>query len=81
MVVDCRTVTRCAISSPVASASGGVVTYLPKPAGIASCGGVVGIDDNGDLIGASHIQFPGLGHLRASGKKYQWVPVNFTQMR
>ena len=36
---------------------------------------------NGDLIGASHIQFPGLGHLRAVGKKYQWVPVNFTQAR
>lgn len=35
----------------------------------------------GDLIGASHIQFPGLGHLRATGKKYEWVPINFTQLR
>ncbi|GGY73900.1 MBL fold metallo-hydrolase [Cellvibrio zantedeschiae] len=35
----------------------------------------------GALVGASHIQFPGLGHLKKSGKSYQWVPVNFTQMR
>ena len=33
------------------------------------------------LVGASHIQFPGLGHLQVKGKGYQWVPVNFTQMR
>jgi glyoxylase-like metal-dependent hydrolase (beta-lactamase superfamily II) len=33
------------------------------------------------IIGASHIQFPGLGHLRSVGKGYQWVPVNYTQMR
>lgn len=33
------------------------------------------------LVGGAHIQFPGLGHLRASGNAYQWVPVNFTQMR
>ena len=33
----------------------------------------------GDLVGAAHIQFPGLGHLRAAGAKYQWIPVNFTQ--
>lgn len=33
------------------------------------------------LVGASHIQFPGLGHLRADGKQYQWIPVNYTQMR
>jgi glyoxylase-like metal-dependent hydrolase (beta-lactamase superfamily II) len=36
---------------------------------------------NGTLIGAAHIQFPGLGHMRAAGKSYQWVPVNYTQMR
>jgi len=34
----------------------------------------------GALIGAAHIQFPGLGHLRKDGKSYQWIPVNFTQM-
>jgi len=34
----------------------------------------------GALIGASHIQFPGLGHLKKTGKSYEWIPVNFTQM-
>jgi len=31
----------------------------------------------GDLIGCAHLQFPGLGHLRATGKSWQWVPVNY----
>ena len=35
----------------------------------------------GMMVGASHIQFPGLGHLRSEGKQYQWIPVNYTQMR
>lgn len=35
----------------------------------------------GTLVGAAHIQFPGLGHLRSAGKGYQWMPVNYTQMR
>jgi glyoxylase-like metal-dependent hydrolase (beta-lactamase superfamily II) len=35
----------------------------------------------GYLLGGAHLQFPGLGHLRAEGKGYRWVPVNFTQMR
>ena len=35
----------------------------------------------GDLVAAAHIQFPGLGHLRVVGKTYQWIPVNYTQMR
>lgn len=35
----------------------------------------------GYLIGASHLQFPGLGHLRSSGKAYQFVPVNYTVPR
>ncbi len=33
------------------------------------------------LLGAAHLQFPGLGHVRADGKRYQWVPVNYTQLR
>jgi glyoxylase-like metal-dependent hydrolase (beta-lactamase superfamily II) len=32
------------------------------------------------LVAGAHLPFPGIGHLRASGKTYQWVPVNFTQM-
>jgi glyoxylase-like metal-dependent hydrolase (beta-lactamase superfamily II) len=35
----------------------------------------------GDLVGGAHLQFPGLGHLRAQGKGYRWIPVNYTQMR
>jgi glyoxylase-like metal-dependent hydrolase (beta-lactamase superfamily II) len=29
------------------------------------------------FVGAAHIAFPGLGHLRADGKTYDWVPVNY----
>jgi len=32
----------------------------------------------GALVGAAHLQFPGLGHLRAAGKAWQWVPVNYS---
>jgi glyoxylase-like metal-dependent hydrolase (beta-lactamase superfamily II) len=35
----------------------------------------------GILVGGAHLQFPGLGHLRAEGKGYRWIPVNYTQMR
>jgi glyoxylase-like metal-dependent hydrolase (beta-lactamase superfamily II) len=37
----------------------------------------------GALVAASHIQFPGLGHLKKTAGShvgYQWVPVNFTQL-
>ncbi len=30
------------------------------------------------LVGAAHLQFPGMGHLRAAGKSWQWVPVNYS---
>jgi glyoxylase-like metal-dependent hydrolase (beta-lactamase superfamily II) len=33
------------------------------------------------LVGAAHIAFPGIGHLRHVGKSYQWLPANYTQMR
>jgi glyoxylase-like metal-dependent hydrolase (beta-lactamase superfamily II) len=29
------------------------------------------------LIGAAHIAFPGLGHLRKRGATYDWIPVNY----
>jgi glyoxylase-like metal-dependent hydrolase (beta-lactamase superfamily II) len=32
----------------------------------------------GYLVGAAHLSFPGLGHLRAEGKGYVWLPVNYT---
>jgi glyoxylase-like metal-dependent hydrolase (beta-lactamase superfamily II) len=33
--------------------------------------------DRGYLIGAAHIAFPGLGHIRSTGNTYDWVPVNY----
>ncbi|HEU4842921.1 MAG TPA: MBL fold metallo-hydrolase [Burkholderiaceae bacterium] len=36
---------------------------------------------DGVMIGASHLAFPGLGHLRASGKGYVWLPLNYTEPR
>jgi glyoxylase-like metal-dependent hydrolase (beta-lactamase superfamily II) len=33
---------------------------------------------DGAMVGAAHLQFPGLGHLRAAGKSWQWVPVNYS---
>lgn len=29
------------------------------------------------LIGAAHIAFPGLGHVRADGDGYDWLPLNY----
>lgn len=29
------------------------------------------------LVGAAHIAFPGLGHIRKTGTTYDWVPVNY----
>lgn len=36
---------------------------------------------DGTLIAAAHLAFPGMGHLRVTGNSYQWIPVNFTQLR
>jgi len=35
----------------------------------------------GYLVGAAHIPFPGLGHLRAEGQGYVWVPLNYSLIR
>ena len=32
------------------------------------------------LVAGAHLPFPGIGHLRASGKTWQWLPANFTRM-
>lgn len=29
------------------------------------------------LVGAAHIAFPGLGHIRQNGTAYEWIPVNY----
>jgi glyoxylase-like metal-dependent hydrolase (beta-lactamase superfamily II) len=36
---------------------------------------------SGELVGAAHLPFPGLGHIRAEGKGYVWVPVNYAVLR
>lgn len=36
---------------------------------------------NGEWIGAAHMPFPGLGHIRAEGKGFAWVPANYTLVR
>ncbi|MDL2354540.1 MAG: MBL fold metallo-hydrolase [Pseudomonadota bacterium] len=33
------------------------------------------------LVGAAHLQFPGIGHIEKEGKGYEFIPVNYTQMR
>jgi len=35
----------------------------------------------GYWVAAAHLAFPGIGHLRAEGKGYNWVPANYTSMR
>jgi len=38
------------------------------------------IAKGGYLMAAPHhLSFPGLGHLRAQGKSYQWIPMNYTR--
>jgi glyoxylase-like metal-dependent hydrolase (beta-lactamase superfamily II) len=32
----------------------------------------------GYFVGVSHLPFPGIGQLRADGKGYRWLPVNYT---
>ena len=35
----------------------------------------------GYLVGSAHLSFPGLGHLRAEGKGYEWVPINYSGLK
>ena len=35
----------------------------------------------GYLIGSAHLSFPGLGHVRAEGKGYTFVPVNYSGLK
>lgn len=36
---------------------------------------------DGYMVGAAHLSFPGLGHVRAQGKGYAWVPVSYVPVR
>ena len=35
----------------------------------------------GYLVASAHISFPGIGRLRAEGKGYAWIPVNYSGLR
>lgn len=35
----------------------------------------------GYLVASAHISFPGIGRLRAEGKGYAWLPVNYSPLR
>ena len=35
----------------------------------------------GYLVAATHLPFPGIGHLAANGKGYTWLPVNYTSLK
>jgi glyoxylase-like metal-dependent hydrolase (beta-lactamase superfamily II) len=35
----------------------------------------------GHLIGATHLAFPGIGHLRAAGAGYDFVPANYSGLK
>jgi glyoxylase-like metal-dependent hydrolase (beta-lactamase superfamily II) len=35
----------------------------------------------GFLVAGAHLPFPGIGHIRAEGRGYIWVPVDYQQIR
>lgn len=35
----------------------------------------------GYWVAVAHLPFPGIGHLRADGKGYDWIPANYTANR
>ncbi len=35
----------------------------------------------GYWVASAHLSFPGIGHLRADGSGYDWVPANYTALR
>ena len=36
---------------------------------------------DGSLVGGAHLSFPALGRLRANGKGYDWVPINYSPVQ
>ena len=35
----------------------------------------------GYLVAGAHLSFPGIGRIRAEGKGYAWVPVNYSGLK
>lgn len=56
-----------------------VGTDSDKPGAVASRRKVLDLaSSNRWWVGAAHLPFPGLGHLRRDADRYTWVPVTFT---
>jgi hypothetical protein len=37
--------------------------------------------EHGDWVAGAHLSFPGVGHLRAAGSGYTYVPANYSALR
>jgi hypothetical protein len=35
---------------------------------------------HGSWVGGAHLSFPGIGHLRAAGTGYSYVPANYSAL-
>jgi glyoxylase-like metal-dependent hydrolase (beta-lactamase superfamily II) len=53
----------------------------PKAAAVQRRRAYADAAEHGYWVAAAHLAFPGIGHLRAEGKSYNWVPANYTSMR
>ena len=49
----------------------------PKQAAVARSKEFTVLAKEGDLVAAAHLQFPGLGYIRANGKAWTWIPANY----
>jgi glyoxylase-like metal-dependent hydrolase (beta-lactamase superfamily II) len=52
----------------------------PKDAAAARLRTFGEVARQGEYIGAAHLPFPGIGHLRTAGKGFRWLPVNYTEL-
>jgi glyoxylase-like metal-dependent hydrolase (beta-lactamase superfamily II) len=53
----------------------------PKSAAPARKGAYAAAAKGGYYVAVTHVSFPGIGKLRADGKHYDWLPVNYTNNR
>jgi glyoxylase-like metal-dependent hydrolase (beta-lactamase superfamily II) len=52
----------------------------PQDAAAARRHTFAAVAKQGDYIGAAHLPFPGIGHLRQAGKGFRWIPVNYAEL-
>ncbi|CAM3768995.1 MBL fold metallo-hydrolase [Roseateles saccharophilus] len=53
----------------------------PKAAAPAREKAYAAAAQGGYYVAVAHVSFPGIGHLRADGKGYDWLPVNYSTNR